>query len=201
MQYNGVEIALFLKEGHSGFGYYMMPGDFALLVYTAQPQPSGNIVKAIADEPRAAILTDSSYISGLRTGYVLGQAGNEEAYQMIITNTRTLINEARADLRSGSEPSGNAGELQHVVDRQIAAAYQAGMDGDEFDVLATKRAISRAAQAQPPVSQPTAYKGSKPDLHVGESSFESWWAEYLLSALSTPGRKAESMRRLRCRDG
>lgn len=54
-----------------------------------------------------------------------------------------------------SQPSGNAGELDQVVDRQIAAAYQAGMDGDEFDVLAAKRKIGRAAQAQPPVSQPT----------------------------------------------
>lgn len=135
-------------------------------------QPSGNAGEPIADDTSAAILADSSYINGLRTGYVLGQAGNEEAYQMIITNTRALINEARGDLRDGSKPSGSAGEF--TTDDQmgfVLAAIQyygsqkwaEGRGLASADLLNVREAWDAAyaavqalaAQAQPPVSQPT----------------------------------------------
>lgn len=85
-----------------------------------------------------------------------------EVWQKYIPNAERLLSaglvmvkERAKDASANPQPSGNAGVLDQVVDRQIAAAYQAGMDGDEFDVLAAKRKIGRAAQAQPPVSQPT----------------------------------------------
>lgn len=75
---------------------------------TKMVEPSGN-ARHLADNTRVGILADSSYINGLRTGYVLGQAGNEAEYQKIIGATRAQISEARAD--SEAQPSGNSGEL------------------------------------------------------------------------------------------
>ncbi|CAK7069366.1 MAG: hypothetical protein KER_03034 [Kerstersia gyiorum] len=46
-----------------------------------------------------------------------------------------------------AKPSINTGELESVADKLFAEAYQAGMDGDEFDVLRAKRLIARAALA------------------------------------------------------
>lgn len=40
-------------------------------------------------------------------------------------------------------------ELIQVADQQLSAAYQAGMDGDEFDMLVAKQAIQVAAPQQP----------------------------------------------------
>ena len=40
-------------------------------------------------------------------------------------------------------------ELIQVADRKLSAAYQAGMDGDEFDMLVAKQAIQDAASQQP----------------------------------------------------
>lgn len=76
-------------------------------VFAAQPQPSWDA--PLADDTRVGILADSSYINGLRTGYALGQAGNEAEFQQIITSTRALISEARADIKG--QPSGSVGEL------------------------------------------------------------------------------------------
>lgn len=75
---------------------------------TKMVEPSGN-ARHLADNTRVGVLADSSYINGLRTGYVLGQAGNEAEYQKIIGATRAQISEARAD--SEAQPSGNSGEL------------------------------------------------------------------------------------------
>lgn len=53
----------------------------------------------------------------------------------------------RAAIAAQAKPSINTGELESVADKLFAEAYQAGMDGDEFDVLRAKRLIARAALA------------------------------------------------------
>lgn len=37
-------------------------------------------------------------------------------------------------------------ELLHLIDRLLRAAYAAGMNGDEFDMLAARRAVEEAEQ-------------------------------------------------------
>lgn len=87
--------------------------------------------RAVADDPQAAILADSSYINGLRHGYMLGQGGNEEEFQRVVTNTRALINEARADLRAAA-PQGDGGAELEIIARRLAEKFASwsGWDSD-----------------------------------------------------------------------
>lgn len=88
---------------------------------------------------------DREFATGFRSGWNAGVSGNETLLKTMESRIIATI-AVIAKHRKIAAPTIKAdvhphNELIQAVDRHLSAAYQAGMDGDEFDMLTPKREI------------------------------------------------------------